>query len=102
MILKRGLQFNPDDKNLWLALEQALFEMCNFSAAKKICKLQGLNNNISNTEQLFNRQFLSLSNEQSDSLCKERRDWPYVGRIETAKYGPLWPDLLLEPIKDGD
>ena len=101
LILKRGLQFNPDDKNLWLALEQALFEMCNFSAAQRICKLKGLDTNLSNTEQLFNRQFLSLSHEQSDSLCKERRDMALRWESEKKQqiYGPLWPDLLLEPIK---
>ena len=101
MILKRGLQFNPDDKNLWLALEQALFEMCNFEAAQRICTLQGLDTNISNSEQLFNRQFLSLSHEQSDSLCQKRREWALHWEAEQKQqsYGPLWPDLLLEPMK---
>ena len=59
LILKRGLQFNPEDKKLWLALEQALFEMCNFKAAQKICDLHKLDTDLSNSEQLFNRQFLS-------------------------------------------
>ena len=35
LILKRGIQFNPEDNNLWLALEQILFEMCNFESAQK-------------------------------------------------------------------
>ena len=74
-ILKRGLQLNPDDSNLWLALEQALFEMCDFQAAERICHLQGHDTDLSNSEQLFNRQFLSLSHAQSDALCQKRREW---------------------------
>ena len=87
LILKRGLQFNPDDKNLWLALEQALFEMCNFSAAQRICKLKGLDTNLSNTEQLFNRQFLSLSHGNLIHSAKSDAIWPYVGSLKrNSKY----------------
>ena len=98
-ILKRGLQFNPNDKNLWLALEQALFEMCDFEAAERICSSQKLDKDIANTEQLFNRQFLSLSKEQSDSLCKKRNEWAkqWETNQKHKSHGPLWPDLLLEP-----
>ena len=99
LILKRGLQFNPEDKNLWLALEQSLSEMCDFEAAQKICKLKGLDSELSNSEQVFNRHFLSLSNIQSDSLCQKRREWALHWEMEKRRssYGPLWPDLLLEP-----
>ena len=98
-ILKRGLLFNPDDRNLWLALEQALFEMCNFDSAQKICNKQKLDNDLSSTEQLFNRQFLSLSNPQTDELCQKRRKWSadWEVRQKQSTNGPLWPDLLLEP-----
>ena len=98
-ILKRGLQFNPDDRNLWLALEQALFEMCNFKSAQKICSLKGHDTDLSNSEQLFNRQFLSLSHTQSDELCQQRREWAVSWEAAQGLkgYGPLWPDLLLEP-----
>ena len=33
-------------RNLWLALEQALFEMCDFKAAQKICALKGLDTDL--------------------------------------------------------
>ena len=100
LILKRGLQFNPDDKNLWLALEQALFEMCNFSAAQRICKLKGLDTNISNTEQLFNRQFLVLVMSNLIHLPRATRYGLTLGAEKKQQiYGPLWPDLL-EPIKE--
>ena len=98
-ILKQGLKFNPEDDNLWLALEQAVFEMCNFEAAEKICNLRRHDAEFRSSEQLFNRQFLSLSNNQSDSLCKKRREWAVSWESSQKKqtYGPLWPDLLLEP-----
>ena len=102
LILKRGLQFAPEDKNLWLALEQALFEMCKFEAAERICALHELDTNINNDEQLFNRQFLSLSYTQSEDLCQKRRDWAlkWEERHEKQSLGALWQDLLLEP-KEG-
>ena len=98
-ILKQGLKFNPEDDNLWLALEQAVFEMCNFKSAEKICNLRRHDAEFISSEQLFNRQFLSLSNNQSDSLCKKRREWAVNWERGQKKqtYGPLWPDLLLEP-----
>ena len=98
-ILKRGLQFNPKDRNLWLALEQSMFEMCDLKAAKKICTMQNLDIDLSNSEQLFNRQFMSLSHAQSDGLCQQRREWAvhWEAGEKQKGYGPLWPDLLLEP-----
>ena len=100
-ILKYGLQFSPEDQNLWLALEQLFFEMCNFEAAQKINNLQGLDRRLNNSEQLFNRQFLSLSYHQTNKLCIERRNWARHWEIEQRKqsFGPLWPDLLLESTK---
>ena len=35
LFLKRGFQFNPEDLNLWLALEQALCEMCYLKLLKE-------------------------------------------------------------------
>ena len=98
-ILKRGLLFHPNDRNLWLALEQAFFEMCNFDSAQKICTKQKLDNDLNNNEQLFNRQFLSLSHPQTDELCRKRRKWSADWEIGQKKNtnGPIWPDLLLEP-----
>ena len=101
LILKRGLQFNPNDSNLWLALEQALFEMCDFEAAQRICNLKSHDTDLGSSEQLFNRQFLSLSHTQSDALCQRRREWAlHWEELQQQKsYGPIWPDLLLEPFK---
>ena len=101
LILKRGLVFNPEDMNLWLALEQAFVEMCDFESAESICKLQKLDTKISNSEQLFNRQFLSLSHDQSETRCKKRKEWAMCWEADQIEkiYGPLWPDLLLEPRK---
>ncbi|WP_226412902.1 tetratricopeptide repeat protein [Synechococcus sp. MU1642] len=99
LILKRGLQYNPNDNNLWLALEQALCEMCNLEAARKICAFRGFDTDIKSSEQLFNRQFLSLSQTQSDELCERRLEWAkhWEDGQKKKSYGPLWPDLLLEP-----
>ena len=91
-ILKRGLQFNPNDRNLWLALEQALFEMCNFKSSEKICKLKNLDSDLSNSEQLFNRQFLSLSYTQSEALCQQRREWS-AALGGSPEAGESWPTL---------
>ena len=87
--------------NLWLALEQAFVEMCDFESAESICKLQKLDTKISNSEQLFNRQFLSLSHDQSETRCKKRKEWAMCWEADQIEkiYGPLWPDLLLEPRK---
>ena len=68
--------------------------MCNLEAARKACKLQELDTNLSNIEQLFNRQFLSLSDSQTDDLCKQRREWARHWEAEQKqKSGPLWQDL---------
>ena len=101
LILKRGIQFNPEDNNLWLALEQILFEMCNFESAQRICTLRGHETSLSNSEQLFNRQFLSLSYTQSDSLCQKRQEWAkcWEANQKQKSNAPLWPDLLLEPFE---
>ena len=39
---------------------------------KKICTKQKLDNDLNNNEQLFNRQFLSLSHPQTDELCRKK------------------------------
>ena len=100
-ILKRGLQFSPEDRNLWIALEQLQIEMCNFEAARKICILKKLDTNLRNSEEVFNREFLSLSSTQSEQLCQKRRKWAIHWETSQKKqsHGPLWPDLLLEPIE---
>ena len=66
--------------------------MCNFEAARKICILRGLDADLKSSEQLFNRQFLSLSNNQSDSNCaKNDVNGQSIGRWpEEAK---LWTTL---------
>ena len=95
-ILKRGLQFAPNDENLWIALEQALFEMCNFEAAEKICSLKGLDSKFSNNEQLLNDS-LSLSKLRLIHCAYE----DVIGQIgrtsEKEQLWPAWQDLLLEP-----
>ena len=50
-----------------------MFEMCDLKAAKKICTMQNLDIDLSNSEQLFNRQFMSLSHAQSNALCQQRK-----------------------------
>ena len=76
-----------------------MFEMCNFKAAKRICSLQNLDTDLSNSEKLFNRQFMSLSHTQSNALCQTRKKWAkdWEAVEERKGCGPLWPDLLLEP-----
>ena len=63
--------------------------------------MHGHDTNIKNSEQLFNRQFLCLSHEQSEALCKKRQEWAlhWMAGQKQQSYGPLWPDLLLEPSK---
>ncbi|TCD58125.1 O-linked N-acetylglucosamine transferase, SPINDLY family protein [Synechococcus sp. BS55D] len=99
-ILKRGLQFNPEDHNLWLALEQALCELCDFEGAERVCALHKLDKNLESNEQIFNRQFLSLSVQQTEELCQKRKQWAlhWEGCQQRMGHGPLWPDLLLEPL----
>ena len=52
-ILKRGLQFNPDDRNSGCHWNRHYLK-CNFEAADKICVLQGHETDLTNSEQLFN------------------------------------------------
>ena len=42
---------------------------------------------------------MSLSHAQSDGLCQQRREWAvhWEAGEKQKGYGPLWPDLLLEP-----
>ena len=98
-ILKQGLIFNPNDNNLWLALEQALCEMCKFETARKICDLRGVDADLNSNEKLFNRQFLSLSHSQTEDLCKTRQGWASHWEMvqKQQSYGPLYKDLIQEP-----
>ena len=70
--------------------------MCDFEAAQKICTLEGYDSELSNSEQLFNRQFLSLSNS-TDELCQkaarvgfELGDWKKRRAIVMAHFGQIY------------
>ena len=77
--------------------EQAVFICAIFLLLKEYVSFRN-ETNIHNSEQLFNRQFLSLSHTQSDALCKKRRHWAihWQARQKEQSHGPLWPDMILE------
>ena len=97
-ILLRGIQHQPTDIELQQALAQILAEMAKPEAVQRLHKCWQRDERELKTIHLFSQQFLGISSAPIDSkaIAEQARAWEK--RLMEQSLGPLWPDLMLEPM----
>lgn len=97
LILKRGLQYQPENEELRQALHQILAEMALPEACQRLKELWTNHNTPAKTSHLFSQQFLGIGAAPADShaLAEQARAWEQ--RCTASSPGVIWPDLMLEP-----
>ncbi len=97
-ILQRGLQHQPGDLELQQAMAQILAEMAQPAAVQRLQQRWGRDDSALKPVHLFSQQFLGIATAPADSsdLAAQARRWEI--HCQQGSVGPLWPDLLLEPL----
>jgi len=94
-VLQQGLKLEPNHANLRHALVQSLAERGQLERAMPLLRELLAADSLSD-QQLFNAQFLGAGYGLLSST--ERRQLARRWEQRQRRLGPLWPDLLLEPL----
>ena len=99
-VLKRGLLYQPNNKDLHEALQQILAEMALPEASQRCRTLWPCSDEELKESHLFSRQFLGIgtAGDNSQALADQARNWEK--RCLRKSIGPLWPDNILKPLEN--